>query len=198
MSSVLQHIKKGLNLKDEYKINGHIIIESIDFNGNIIDRYENHNLIMDGARKLLAKNIAGTSAAVPMNKFVLGTEGHIEGDYSLAKTEAEGFVSSRTKLFSEETIHFNYPITFTNPAGVSGNCTINSAPNPGNTISRVMTDSNITYTIVIPTTAGNNAGLVVYSEAALYAGTNLFSMKCFPGKIKDNTVSLRVIWTIKM
>lgn len=185
-------------IQEKIKIQGFIKVECLDSCGIVIDKYEEQNLIMDGARSLLSKNIAGLSAAQPMNKFVLGTNGHVDGDYNTAKTAENGFVSSRTNLFSEELLHFTYPIIFTNPAGASGNCTITSQPNPGNTISRVHSGSTVTYTINIPTTAANNAGTVVYSEAALYAGSYLFSMKCFPGKIKDSTVSIRVTWSIKM
>src|SRR5574344_1109671 len=100
-------------MKDIYTkpLRGHIIVESIDKDGNI-DRYEEDNLIMDSARLSVSSTIAGVSNSVPMNKFVIGTEGHVTGDYLTAKTEVDGFISSRTELFSEELSSFFYPIEF--------------------------------------------------------------------------------------
>ena len=184
-------------MKDIYKIKGHIIVECIDKKGTIIDRFENKNLIMDAARTAVSSSIAGMTVAAPMNKFVIGTEGHVTGDYLIPKTELQGFVSSRTELFSEELSSYTYPIVFNNPGTAVGPCVIVSEPDSGSTISLNYAGSDVEYTIEIPDIAGNSTGIAVFTEAALYAGDNIFSMKCFPGKIKDNTVSLRVVWTIK-
>ena len=104
-----------------------------------------------------------------------------------------------SELFSEEISSYNYPIVFTNPGTSNGVCAVVSEPDSGTastTINLKYLNNNIKYTIEIPELAANNTGIVVFTEAALYAGDNIFSMKCFPGKIKDSTVSLRVIWTI--
>ena len=58
------------------------------------------------------------------------------------------------------------------------------------------TGSSVTFTFDINSAAGNNNGNVVYTEAALYAGTNIFAMKTFKAKVKDDSVLLRIIWTI--
>ena len=177
---------------------GHILIESINNDGEVIDSYEEKNLIMDKARLAVSSSIAGINNTVPMNKFVIGTEGHITGDYLTPKTEAEGFISSRTELFSEELNSYSYPIEFQVPGVAEGACSIISEPDTGSSVYLNYVDTDVTFTIEIPELAANNSGnVVVFTEAALYAGGNIFSMKCFPGKIKDNTVSLRVIWTIK-
>lgn len=184
-------------MEDKYNnISGHIIVECLDKDKNIIDRYEKHNLIMDSARNVMTKLIANISGSATLNKFVLGTDGHITGNYLTPKTEVQGFVSSRTNLFSEQNGNYTYPVVFNNPGTASGNCTIVSEPNSGTIISLTSTSNSIQYTIEIDDAAANNTGVVVFTEAALYAGTNIFSMKCFPGKIKDNTVSLRIIWKI--
>lgn len=185
-------------MKDTYKkpLNGHIIIECLDKSGTVIDRFEKHNLIMDTARTAIANLACSLGTSEPLNKFVLGTEGHITGDYLTPKGEAEGFISSRTELFSEEISSYTYPIEFSNPGTASGACTIISEPDTGSTVELEYLNNNIKYTIEIPELSANNTGIVVFTEAALYAGDNIFSMKCFPGKIKDTTVSLRVIWTI--
>jgi hypothetical protein len=185
-------------MKDIYnkKPIGHIVLECIGKDG-LVDRYEQDNLIMDAARIAVAPAIAGVSNTAPMNKFVIGTEGHVTGDYLTPKTELEGFISSRTELFSEELSSFIYPIEFQVPGTSSGACTVISEPDTGSTVNLNYMGTDVTFTIEIPELSANNSGVVVFTEAALYAGDNIFSMKCFPGKIKDNTVSLKVIWTIK-
>ena len=187
-------------MEDKYTnyVSGHIIVECLDAQSNVLDRYEEHNLIMDKARTAISELACGLTgtAGKPINKFVLGTEGHKSGDYLTPKTSTEGFISSRTMLFSEDSASYEYPIVFTNPGTATGSCTIVSEPNSGSTIDLVHANNNVEYTIEIPATAANSTGIVVYTEAALYAGTNIFSMKCFPAKIKDNTVALRIIWKI--
>jgi len=180
----------------ETLIRGHIIVECLDANQSIIDRYEEHNLIMDKARTAMSALACYTSTKAPINKFVLGTKGHVNTDYLTPKTSVEGFISSRTQLFSEELSEYTYPVVFTNPGTTSGSCTIVSEPNSGTTINMSYVGNNVEYTIQIPEIAANNTGVAIFTEAALYAGSNIFSMKCFPAKIKDNTVSLRIIWKI--
>lgn len=183
---------------EHYRIKGKITIECIDKYNNIIDKFVDNNLIMNSARLLISGMISGTKPLQKMNKFVLGTNGTKSGDSQTAKTELDGFVSTRTNLFSEEATLFNYPIVFTQPGTASGSCTIVSEINSGSTININYVDSNIEYTVIIPEFAANNTGTTVYSEAALYAGNYIFSMKCFPGKIKDNTVSMRIVWKIML
>lgn len=184
---------------DSYKrpLSGHIVVECLDKNGEVVDKFENHNLIMESARKAMSSIACGLGTSEPINKFVLGTKGHIAGDYLVAKGELDGFVSSRTELFSEEYSEFFYPIEFQNPGTPNGLCTILSELDTGSNITLEYLNNDVKYIIEIPEAAANGTGITVYTEAALYAGNSIFSMKCFPGKIKDNTVALRVIWTIK-
>ena len=180
------------------KLKGNIIIECLDKYKNIIDRFEEKNLIMDTARIVVSSAVAGVSTTGSINKFIIGTEGKITGDYLTPKTEEQGFISSRTELFSEELGSFNYPILFQGPGTASGDCTIISESDTGSTVKLDHVGTDVTFTIEIPEfAANNNNSIVVFTEAALYAGDNIFSMKCFPGKVKDNTVSLKIIWTIK-
>ena len=73
---------------------------------------------------------------------------------------------------------FNYPIEFTNPGVSAGPCAIVSEPGNGSLVSLLHTGTDVQYTIEIPELTANNMGVVVYTEAALYAGENIFSMKC--------------------
>jgi hypothetical protein len=57
-----------------------------------------------------------------------------------------------------------------------------------------------TYVFEIPQLVGNNTGSVIYTEAAMYSKNmgvdNIFSMRTFPAKIKDNSVVLKITWSI--
>src|SRR5574344_240093 len=98
-------------MRDKYKtVRGNIIIECVNNSGEVIDRFENKNLIMDSARIAMAGIAAGVSTATPINAFSIGTEGHVTGDFLTPKQEVDGFVSSRTNLFSSELNSYNYTI----------------------------------------------------------------------------------------
>lgn len=185
-------------INDKHTLKGHFIIECLDENRQVIDRFEKNNLIMDTARVAMAQMTAGLANSSEIDKFVLGTQGHVGTDYLLVKGESEGFIGSRTELFSEETSSYFYEIAFTAPGTSTGECTITSETD--NTTPSLVTinyfDKTVEYTFEIYEENANNTGVSVFTEAALYAGGNIFSMKCFPGKIKDNTVSLKIVWKI--
>lgn len=183
---------------DLYKNNlkGILKFECLDSERKVIDTFIENNLIMNNARTAISLLGSGISTAEPINKLVLGTEGHIPGDYLTPKTEDQGFNSARTELFSETSATFNYPIEFAVPGTPSGTATIISEPDSGTVITVNYDSNSMEYTFEIPELAANGTGISTFTEAALYAGDNIFSMKCFPAKIKDATVSLRVIWKI--
>jgi hypothetical protein len=66
----------------------------------------------------------------------------------------------------------------------------------GSTGSMTLSDSSVSFTFDINTTAANDEDNVIYTEAALYTGADIFAMKTFKAKIKDSSVLLRIIWTI--
>jgi len=104
-----------------------------------------------------------------------------------------------TTLFTDlgATAPYTYSVGFTSPA-VSGDYATNIVEIDQNSTVIVTTGvNNVTYTIDISNNAGNNSSSEIYSEAALYAGTDIFSMKTFRGKIKDASVLLRIIWKIQ-
>lgn len=68
-----------------------------------------------------------------------------------------------------------------------------------NTVRRVVADKTVTYTITIPITNGNAVvptTPIAYTEAGLYAGTDLFAMKTFPARVKESTTQLIITWSI--
>lgn len=200
-----------MNLKDKINPVGHFSIKSYNKDGTVTELTEK-NLIMDTARINMAELLGGSSlSGDPINKFVIGTEGHVNGDILVSKqVGSDGFDSTRSDLFSEEDLtKFSYAITF-DPYGEAdvtvdsegimyqGNTQMLVDPLP-NTIRRLVSDRTVTYTITIPSSNGNSLdpdSVIAYTEAALYSGTNIFSMKCFSARVKEETVKLEIIWSI--
>lgn len=183
-------------MKDIFaQFKGHFTVECLDKNLNVIDRYEEDNLIMDKARINVCDLVTGLSVGKHINKFVLGTQGH---DSSLTdpKTSSDGFISSRTQLFSEETGGTIYPISWTVTDSNDADATNIIESDSGSTVHITRSGTTVTYNIIVPIGAANGTGTVAYTEAALYASDNIFSMKTFSGKIKDDTVQLRITWSI--
>lgn len=173
--------------------------------------------------QLIAGVTSGGSAnsGSAINSFVLGTRGHMGnnilefqqvGETDPAKPNGNNlFDSSRQGLFSETlTGEVYYKINF-DPLGpldktvtASGvryeTSQTQSLPETGNSIRRVVADRVITYTVVIPVenaNSGNPASpAIAYTEAALYAGPEIFSMKTFPARVKENTVKFEITWSI--
>lgn len=183
---------------DKINFKGHLTIQALDKAGNVIDQWADNNLIMETARINMANAIAGMNSGNYINKLVIGTKGH-NADYLIPKTEAEGFVNTRTQLFSQEDGSYFYTVEFANTNGVNGNLTLvqeDDTTGESSVVNCVVTGSDILYTFDIPGTNANGPGTTVFTEAALYSGNNIFSMKCFKGKIKDDSVALRIIWKI--
>lgn len=209
-----------MKLQDDVKIQGIFSIYSIDKNGNVIDKYEEKNLIMDRARQNMAQLIGNVttdaSLGQPINKFVIGTLGHVGTDILNYKRVGEnGFTSTRTSLFSEENSSaLNYLIEFSVAGGTDVTVQADGKRRKGltveatesavkNTIRRIVGGDQgrtVTYEITIPAENGNSGDpanpVVAYTEAALYAGNDIFSMKTFPARVKENTVELKIVWSI--
>lgn len=181
------------------KFKGHLRIELIDKNGKIVDLFDDPNMIMDTARQNMAQAMSGSTAFSPINKVVLATEGH-GTDILTPKTGDDGFIKERTELFGETSNTYSYNIEFTPPVTGSGVCTIVAEDDVNETpseITQTLTNYDTTYLINIPIASANSPeGAVIYTEAALYAGSKIFSMKTFKGKIKDDSVSIRITWKI--
>jgi len=109
------------------KVHGYFKIEAIK-DGKVIDTFEKHNLIMDEARLTFAKYLANINNTPVIDRFVLGTKGHIGaedpdgGDLLAPKNESTGFTSDRDMLFSEAsgTNGVDYEDILFTVTGVSG------------------------------------------------------------------------------
>lgn len=223
-------------LNDKIDFYGVFSFKSLDADGKVLDEYTEKNLIMDEARTNMAQLVGGvtTSGDVlgsSINKFTLGTLGHMVGENILVHHEVgaidpskpttdKTFHSGRTNLFSEETSNGTYyeiPFVATGAADVYGGVSAGST-NPattvggtlrqggasyadtGNQVRRQVVGSTVTYTVTIPATNANskNPGspVIAYTEAALYAGGEIFSMKTFPARVKEDTVKFEITWSI--
>jgi hypothetical protein len=208
-------------LNDNVDFYGLFSVKAIDANGNVVDEYTEKNLIMDSARQNMAQLIgnvttAGSAQGTPIDKFVIGTLGHVGTDIlDYKKVGENGFDSSRTALFSEEDASArNYHLPF----DVSGDINVTVASTgemyegstldytdaaDSSTVQRVVGGTygrTVTYTITIPASCANSNDLaepvIAYTEAALYAGEEIFSMKCFPARVKEDTVKFEISWSI--
>ena len=210
-------------LKDKVDLRGEFAIRAYKKDGTI-EVYEDKNLIMDTARTNMAEIIGGWNAGVPINKFVLGNKGHNGTDILDYKKVGENneFLSSNTMLFAEDPdndetddsdgsngkANFTYDIIFDVKSGDAS--TTDSAPktkingedateDKKCTITRTVNSRTCTYTVTIPDACGNRDGedaVVAYTEAALYAGDKIFSMKTFPARVKEDTVKFEITWAI--
>ena len=204
-------------LNDQVNFVGVFSIKAFNADGTV-DEYTEKNLIMDEARRNMAQLVGGVTSTgdtrgMHINQFVLGTKGHNGTDIlNYIKVGDAGFTSARTSLFSEATTDAkNYRIGFDTTGGLDvtdANATgrmyaggaAGITDSTKNTVRRVVTDRTVTYTITVPATNANSSNadnpVVAYTEAALYAGAELFSMKTFPARVKEDTVKFEITWSI--
>jgi len=162
-----------------------------------------------------------STAGYEINQFVLGTRGHVGtnildyqkvGETDTSKPAGDqSFDSSRTDLFSEAisgAVNYRIPFVGTGDSDITvsgtgtrynANTAVGAAEG-GNTIRRVVSNRTVTYTITIPAQNANSGDtvdpVVAYTEAALYAGSEIFSMKTFPARVKEDTVKFEITWSI--
>jgi len=204
-------------LKDKIDFQGHFSVKAFKKDGSV-ELYEDKNLIMDKARSNMAELVGGYTEGVAINQFILGNKGHNGDDILNYKKVGENgeFVSSRDKMFSQDPDYddddnknFSYEISFdvkSNDATTTDSEAVGKIHGSDDTqtceVRRVVTDRTCTYTITIPDVAGNqvdgdgNATVMAYTEASLYAGVDIFSMKTFPARVKEDTVKFEITWSI--
>ena len=263
-------------MNEKINLKGYLKVETLDAETrNVLDTWEDPNLIMVAARQNMAGLVAGFTGGTPINKLVLGEYGAIlAGTPSVnilsPKTAVEGFNDKRTQLFSENlfvgtevatttgslllaTIAIGEVVKYTAASGNTGNGIVGNyykckvaitsvdldtvdftvesnweslgtkngffyesgftipntwtqgdnafIGNDGSTLVNVevlseTTTFKTTFTYEIQQAVGNNGGAAIYTECAMYAGDDLFSMRTFPAKIKDSSVILKITWSI--
>jgi hypothetical protein len=181
---------------DSLNVQGYFKIDSYNINGELIDTYEHKNMIMDNGRINMCTFMSGYSGSSRISKLVLGTQGH---GISLLdpKTEADGFVSSRDSLFSEDTSSYEYNILINPTTNGQEADIIEDDSEAGSKIIVTQNGNLLTYEIEIAGPAANNGSSVPYTEAGFYAGTSLFAMRCFPVRVKDSTTKFIITWSFQ-
>lgn len=82
-------------------LQGHFYMECLDKDNNVIDKYEEHNMIMTDARKSMAEIFANLDGIKHAHRLTLGTMGYKDDSIFIPKDEAYGFTKSRDRLFCE-------------------------------------------------------------------------------------------------
>jgi hypothetical protein len=198
-----------ITMSDSLK--GYFSIRTINRDGTE-ELYEDHNLIMDNARYSMAKAISGYESGRKISVFKLGTAGNVSGEYLRAKTSAEGFVSSRTSLFSEAktgeiTYYINFGSSIKSKQSTQTIATTSTSDSQECSVKITVANRVVTYEVTIPEVAANQnlsgvSSIIPYTEAALYTWDSsdsnplIFSAKTFPVKVKEDTVSMVATWSI--
>jgi hypothetical protein len=177
------------------KIVGDFKAELLDIDGNILETTEEHNMIMDLGRSSISSILSGLGTT-PINKVVFGTLGYNGEPLTPIDPNTLGFIPSRTNLFSEAEIgYYTYVINFV-PTTNGGYATVTETnSNAGSTVKITQANNMITYEILLSINAANSSGTVNYTEAAMYCGTNIFAMKTFSAKPKDNSSTIKITWS---
>lgn len=206
--------------EDNYKIKGYMKIESFDKDDNLIDSYEDNNLVMDLARnsmQYLAGNV--TSKFEPINSLRLGTRGVHGVEYGNPILPSnDGYHPEMTHLFQEADNSTDGGYVFVCKFDVQGEeeeifdsvseellkygVPMDGYISSGQTMKRTVQDRTITFEVTMPRESQNSFGgggepqWLPFSEQQLYCGDRIFSMKTFPQKFKDSDQKIVLTWSI--
>lgn len=195
---------------------GFFKIEYLDNNENVLYTYEQKNMIMSKSKASVANSTLGTTPQIDyINKIVLGNAGHETSNLLVNKS----FAYTRTRLFAEDRSNINdriYPIIF-DPLSIAGDFSIPVTgedetnvvkATPSTVSAKIVDNSTIEYVFSIPEANANGTGVAAWTEAALYTkrgeilntnpivSGNIFAMRTFPAKVKENTSVFRITWRI--
>lgn len=173
------------NIKDTVNkpTEGYFKLECLDINGNVIDSFEQKNMIMFNSKPSVANSTIGTYPYIDyINKIVLGDRGHEVSSGNLLIGRDFGY--QRDRLFAEEEQGNTYVVVF-NPLVRSGDGSISDIKyeafhegtssktqvlnNKAKVNAKIINVSTIEYTIEIDASNGNGPnGIQPWTEAALY------------------------------
>jgi hypothetical protein len=173
----------AIDLKDQMSVKGSVeIIVSRADNGEVVERIEDDNLVVNGGRSGMAHLWAGQWFVGPPTGFVnemkFGDRGHDTADPSLPKTT----VTTRTQLFCEDEsrpiIISKKPLTVDFPDGDSG--------------------TRVRFTCQVGSAEGNGTGRQIFSEAGLYRDDGILAAhKTFGVITKTNEFIITFRWTFQ-
>lgn len=213
MAGIIERMPSPRELKGYFQVN------IKDKDGNIVDHYEDNNLIVFSARKHMA-SLIGNKDKDGITRILLGTKGHNPDTGNILEPRnvgEQGYDETRTKLFSQEDDSFYYKIWWDpynlkdkdgKPAAWKDN-TIQfiATGNPRETVTEdakipvtiKVNDNILEYNFEINNFYANGddgKSVVAYTEATLMCGSQMFSIKTYPAKTKDISSTLEIIWKI--
>ena len=208
----------------EYR--GHFSIQTLNSNNEVLDSYEDNNLIVNDARLIMARLLAGKKDSLGITEFCLGTRGHDEVNNDILTPKPigqDGYDENREMLFSEEQkTPFYYSVKW-NPTNLRDGVNLpvsfdldevefvavgnkkdqigqeQDAENAQIPMKITISGNAVTFEITIPETAANGMNgqsVVAYTEAGLKCDGKLFSIKCFSSKNKEESVKFKITWRI--
>lgn len=173
---------RAIELTDDFGIKGSLeVIKSLASTGAEIERFEDHNMVVNGGRSGMAHLWAGQWFTGPPTGYVnlmkFGDRGHDTSDATLAKTTQV----TRTQLFCQDEarpIIITKSVTTDFPDGDSG--------------------TKVRFTCTVGASEGNGTGRQGYSEAGLYRVDGLLAAhKPFGLITKTPEFILTFRWTFK-
>jgi len=85
---------------DDVKLKGFFSINAINASGDVVDSYNDDNMIMTAASITMNELFSNTPGSTFVNKISFGTEGHVGANALIPKTSVDGFVNTRDRMFS--------------------------------------------------------------------------------------------------
>lgn len=199
-----------------FKLRGEFYFEAIR-DGKVIDSYEDKNLVVDGARAILASLISGINKPVPINKLSLGTLGYneqfdkftpkvVDAEYQVGAQTVK-FDSTRSKLFSQDLGSDTLDLSFDSIGNEDIQQTVSLNASYGtseietstSTVEISCTCNSVIYKFEIEQGVGHGGGdgsVTAYTEAGLFADNIMFATKTFSAKVKDNSTKFIITWKI--
>jgi hypothetical protein len=214
----LKGLIKMLEDKLNIKLKGEFTLEAIK-DGEVVDSFNDNNLVVDGSRAVLASLISGINNPVPLNKLSLGFQGHDDNfdqftpkvvgqAYGTNLSDNNGvFDESRTQLFShdidEDTLDLTWMLnedsSVQQVAALNINYGTSEYETNSSTADVTVTCNSVIYKFEIEQGVGHGSGdnsIKSYTEAGLFADNILFAIKTFPAKVKDNATKFIITWKI--
>lgn len=135
--------------------------------GEVIDHIRDENLIVNGAREVMAIQIAESTSDGEVSIIALGDGGWTGDIYTPVAPDAAD-TELENELFRKGLNSFSYP-----------------------------TVTSVAFYFVVETTEANGSGTVHYTEAGLFTtGNTMFARKTFAAMTKTSDREFRFTWTI--
>lgn len=134
--------------------------------------FDDKNLIVNGAKPVMAHLLGAAPSNYVLSKLQLGTEGNVDGD----------IMTPLTPDVADFELHDASPITV-NIASVE--------------YLPVGVESSVLFRFILAKADGNGSGIKVYTEAGLFTTSDImFAVENFPALVKNADRKITIEWTI--